>query len=100
MLFFQAVLLLAYLYAHFSIRWLGPRLQVDLCTPAHAPSAASWFCRYSSAPISLPQDLDPTWWLLKTMAATVGPPFFVLATMAPLLQRWFATLPHPSAGDP
>ena len=30
----------------------------------------------------------------------VGLPFFVVATSAPLLQRWFATTNHPAAKDP
>src|SRR5262249_53707529 len=36
-------------------------------------------------------------WLLLGM---VGLPFFVVATSAPLLQRWFATTGHPAAKDP
>ncbi len=39
-------------------------------------------------------------WLLALMAATVGPPFFVLAGTGPLLQRWFARTGHRDAGDP
>src|SRR5262249_47959079 len=30
----------------------------------------------------------------------VGLPFFVVATSAPLLQKWFAGTTHPAAGDP
>ena len=34
------------------------------------------------------------------MTLTVGLPFFVVSTSAPLLQRWFASLPLASARDP
>ena len=34
------------------------------------------------------------------MAVRVGLPFLVVSTMAPLLQRWYATLPVPSSSDP
>lgn len=98
MLFFQAALLLAYLYAHLSIRWLGPRAQaVSQIVLLLLPLTVLPVNVGASSP---PQGESPTWWLLRMMSFSVGPPFFVLATMAPLLQRWFTTLPLRSAGDP
>ena len=43
---------------------------------------------------------QPIAWLLKTMLVSVGLPFVVLASTAPLLQRWYSSLPHRSAADP
>jgi hypothetical protein len=43
---------------------------------------------------------NPTWWLLRTLLAGVGVPFFVLSASAPLLQRWFAGTSHTHARDP
>jgi hypothetical protein len=39
-------------------------------------------------------------WLLSTLTIRLGLPFFALSTMAPVVQRWFATLPTPSASNP
>ena len=39
-------------------------------------------------------------WLLSTLTMRLGLPFFALSTMAPVVQRWFATLPMPSASNP
>jgi hypothetical protein len=97
-LFFQTVLLLGYVYAHVSTKWLGVRRQalvhmgVLLLPFVVLPLSAG-----SAEPSSSD---SPVLWLLATMAVTVGLPFFVVSTTAPLLQRWFATFPVPSARDP
>jgi hypothetical protein len=41
----------------------------------------------------------PTLWLIGLMVSSVGAPFLVLSTTAPLLQRWFAARRH-TVGDP
>lgn len=98
MLFFQGALLAGYLYAHLSTRLLSVRRQavvhvallvvVALLLPISVRGAA-------------PQGGEaPVLWLLALMAATVGPPFFVLAGTGPILQRWFAESGHPSSDDP
>jgi len=98
-LFFQTTLLLGYLYAHFSTRWLGVRRQVGL-------HLFLLLLPLLTLPVTLGDSqppasaANPVWWLLRTMALTVGLPFFVVSTSAPLLQRWFAALPVPSARDP
>jgi hypothetical protein len=97
-LFFQAALLLGYLYAHLTTRWLGARRQALL----HIVVMAS---ALGSLPLSLgdaapTETTRPMWWLLTTLTARLGLPFFALSTMAPLVQRWFATLPVPSASNP
>jgi len=88
MLFFQAALLLGYLYAH----WLGSKLTPRRKTAVHMillaaslaflPLAAhieSW------APDSAS---NPSLRILILLAATTGVPYFMLASTAPLVQRW------------
>ena len=97
-LFFQTTLLLAYLYAHLTARWLGPRMQAIshilllllpfLVLPVYVPAGGP------------PPGESPTWWLLRMMSLRIGLPFFAVATMAPLIQRWFGALPLRSAADP
>jgi hypothetical protein len=97
-LFFQTMLLLGYGYAHVSTRWLGIRLQTRLhWLLMLVPLALLPLSIGASEP---PAGADPVWWLLQMLAARVGLPFLVVSTMAPLLQRWFATLPVRSAADP
>ncbi len=99
MMFFQAILLLGYLYAHLSDRWLSIRNQMFLHT-----------CVVIAAglllPIAVPEDWvvsdpgRPTVSLLKLLTIAVGGPFFALSANATLLQRWFSTTKHPAARDP
>jgi SAM-dependent methyltransferase len=97
-LFFQTSLLLGYLYAHVTTRWLGERRQAI----AHLilMMAALAFLPLTLGDGSPPAGSDPVWWLLVTMFTRLGLPFLTVATMAPLVQRWFATLPVPSAANP
>ncbi len=97
-LFFQATLLLGYLYAHLTTRWLGARRQAV----AHLVLMAA---ALAFLPLTLGDGYpragsDPVWWLLVTMVARLGLPFLAVSTMAPLVQRWFATMPVPSASNP
>lgn len=97
-LFFQSALLVGYLYSHVTTRWMPMRLQAILHL---LPIAAA----FAILPLTIGSqhpspDADPVVWLLWTMLARLGLPFVVLATMAPLLQRWFASLPVRSASDP
>ncbi len=98
-MFFQAALLAGYAYADWSVRRLGPRRQAMVhCGLLLVPLVA--------LPIGIPAgwappvDAHPAWWLLGVLAWGVGLPFVALATGAPLLQRWFAELPHRRAADP
>ena len=99
MLFFQSALLIGYLYAHVVSRYLRPRASVAL-------HAALLLAPLPFLPLSVPEaagsavEVQPTAWLLGVMVASVGIPFAILATTAPLLQRYFAWTRHASARDP
>lgn len=89
MLFFQAVLVLGYLYAHASSRSLHPAAQAGVHVALLAVSLlalpiipdAHW--KPTGAE-------DPTLRILGLLAVTVGLPYFMLSTTGPLLQAWYA----------
>jgi hypothetical protein len=89
MLFFQSGLLSGYAVAHLLGAW--PRVRA-----AAAIHAGLVLAPLATLPIALPaaaaavDELRPVAWLLRLMAVSVGLPFVVLATTAPLLQRWFS----------
>ena len=99
MVFFQALLLAGYLYAHLTTRWLGTRRQALLHLVVMLVGLA-----FLPIAFEAPQDptaIDlPAIWLLLTLVVGVGWPFFVISTSAPLLQKWFSTIDHPDAADP
>jgi hypothetical protein len=98
MVFFQAMLLAGYAYAHWSVQRLGLRRQVWL-------HGALLLLPLLVLPLTLPSwagqsGAAPTLQILAILALTVGMPFFVLSTSGPLLQRWFAATSHPRAKSP
>ncbi len=99
MVFYQAALLAGYAYAHGTLRRLGVRRQAWL----HLGVLATPFLFF---PVAVPEgwlpppDTTPIPWLLLLLLFGVGIPFFAVATSSPVLQRWFSTTPHRSAGDP
>jgi SAM-dependent methyltransferase len=100
LVFFQAVLLLGYLYAHRLLSATSSRRQVawHLAVILLGLAAALAF---RPAPDQVREDQDyPMLGLIAFLAVLVGAPFFVLSTTAPLLQRWFAATGHRSAADP
>jgi hypothetical protein len=97
-LFFQTMLLLGYVYAHVSTKWLGVKRQAAVhLVVLLLPFAVLPLSAGAATPSA---DDNPVLWLLGTMTMTVGVPFFVVSTSAPLLQRWFGTFPVASAKDP
>ena len=89
MLFFQALLLAGYAYAHATNAMLKPRAQailhsvllvLALATLPIAPSEG-WKPLGTEEPIS---------YILLVLAVTVGLPYLLLASTSPLLQAWFA----------
>lgn len=99
MVFFQAMLLAGYAYAHLLTRYLPGRLSVAVHIVVMVVAtfalplaiAAGW----GRAPAH-----GEAFWLLGLFAASIGLPFFALSANGPLLQAWFARTGHPSAKDP
>ena len=89
MLFFQVVLLLGYLYAHWLHRTFGARRQAIIHSVVLAASLAL-----------LPVLPNPAWKstvvahpslrILALLTVTVGLPYFLLSSTSPLLQAWYA----------
>lgn len=97
--FYQVMLLLGYVYAHATTKWLGLRRQAllhglvlllpFLALPIGVP--AGWLP---------PTETSPIPWLLALLFVAVGLPFFVVSISSPLLQAWFAGSGHRHAADP
>lgn len=102
LVFFQAALLMGYLYAHASRAWLGRRAQAVV----HLALVSLPLVPLGMLPLRLstawlpPASSNPSLWILATLAAAVGVPFVALASNAPVLQRWFADSGHAGAADP
>ena len=88
MLFFQAVLLVGYAYAHqlptrFKLRRQGLiHLGLALVALAFVPAIPSEVWKPSGAG-------NPSWRIIELLAATIGLPYLVLSATSPLLQHWF-----------
>ena len=93
LLFFQALLLGGYAYAHGSARYLKPRLQAVLHLALLGSALA--LLPITPTPEWKPVSLEnPTWHILKLLLVCLGLPYFVLSATGPLLQDWFRRL-HP-----
>jgi spermidine synthase len=98
LVFFQAMLLAGYTFAHVSLRFLPLRVQPLLQLGVLALPLAL-------LPIAMPADAgsssrSPTLILLAVLLVAVGAPFFAVTTASPVLQRWFAASGHGAAADP
>jgi len=99
MVFYQGALLAGYLYAHLAPKWLGVRRQA-------AFHLGLLLVILFTLPIGIfhgwtpPANANPVAWLLLLLLLSVGLPFFVVSTTAPLLQKWFAQTSHAFAHDP
>ncbi len=99
MLFFQLGLLAGYAYAHVIVRHLTKPQQrlVHLLVIAVSLVGVGMFVTRWGVPL-LPDAAwkpagteAPVWHIVRLLAVSVGAPFFVAATTAPLLQSWFGT---------
>lgn len=99
MVFFQAMLLAGYGYAHLSTRLLAQRQQVllHLALLTLAGLALPITIKGGWSP---PAETSPIPWLIAVLTISIGLPFFIVSATAPLLQRWFSATGHPAAGDP
>ena len=99
MVFYQAVLLGGYAYAHV----LSTRLRLELQVGVHA---SLLLIAALSLPVAIPPhwvppvDRSPIPSLLLALLTGVGAPLFVLSATAPLLQKWFSLTNSESAKDP
>ena len=90
MLFFQLLLLAGYAYAHCSARWLKPRAQA-LVHLALLVAAMALLGHITPADSWKPTDgANPTLRILGLLLASIGLPYFVLASTSPLMQHWFS----------
>jgi SAM-dependent methyltransferase len=99
LVFFQAVLLLGYLYADRLTR-LPARTQAT-CHIALLGVGLTLAVTCRPDPRWIPDDSEyPVFGLLAYLSAGVGGPFLALSATAPLLQRWFAWTSRPGVRDP
>jgi hypothetical protein len=88
LLFFQVCLLTGYAYAHYLIRGLKPRRQLQVHGALLIVSAA--LLPILPNPYWKPTQVgDPTLRILLLLAATIGLPYFLLSSTSPLLQAWY-----------
>lgn len=90
LMYYQAALLAGYLYAHVTVRLLGPRRQAVLHVAVTAVVLVT-------LPLTGPEATGaaverPVAWVLGTLTASLAAPFVLLAATAPLLQRWLAAV--------
>ena len=89
LMYYQAVLLAGYAYAHVVSRRLSIRSQIVAHSLIGVASLAV-------LPIAMPQGWTPPTtdnvipWLLLVLSAAIGIPFFLLSATAPLVQHWFS----------
>ncbi len=99
MVFFQAMLLAGYIYAHFLSSTF--RLRTQITVHLIIMAVAILFL-----PIAIPLGFEtpsenwPTSWLLWLFMSSIGLPFFIISANAPLLQDWFRSTNDEHANDP
>jgi hypothetical protein len=99
MFFYQLGLLAGYTYAHAATRWFDVRKQA-------VAQVILLLLPFLVLPLNVTEDMAPpgdanqVLGVLRVLVITVGLPFLVMSTCAPLLQTWFAGTGHPSAKDP
>lgn len=108
MVFFQALLLLGYLYADRLTRNPIAKKQwyIHLGVMAVPVTAFLVAVLVGGRPIAIVENLAPSdgssaiFSVLAILTVAIGIPFFVVSTSATLLQKWFTYTGHPSARDP
>ena len=95
LLFFQLTLFGGYVYAH----WLSRR-SIPTQRIVHLTLLALsllWLPILPSSAWKSNQLANPLWHILGLLAATVGMPWFLLASTSPLLQTWYSRSPGSAA---
>jgi hypothetical protein len=99
LMFFQAMLLVGYLYAHVTSRYLSSRRQAVMHVSLLVLAVVN-------LPVAIPRGWTPPEsgnvipWLTVLLSIAVGAPFVLLAATAPLVQRWLTDTGHPAAANP
>lgn len=91
LLFFQAALFVGYAYAHVSERYLPPRPRfvVHFALMVAALALLPIIPRETWKPVG---SAAPVGRILLLLAATIGAPYLLLSSTAPLVQSWYARL--------
>lgn len=92
LLFFRLVPLVGYSYAHLCVRWLSLRQWAILHLGVLAASLLLLPIEPNPARRTTGGE-NPNWSILALLIATIGGPYFVLSSTAPLLQSWFGATP-------
>src|SRR5438132_2333322 len=99
LLFFQLMLLAGYGYAHALERYATVRTQMIVHSILMLAALLFLPMRFAARPDSAATS-HPTLWLLGQLIRTVGIPFGVVSTTAPLLQNWLSKTRTASGKDP
>lgn len=87
--FFQAALLIGYVYAHGLQRIRSQRVQMTIHLVVLAAAALCLPLNLTTAFGAPPPD-QPALWLVQVLTVSLGAPFAALSATAPLLQAWQA----------
>ena len=99
LLFFQLMLLAGYGYAHLLERYANIRTQIAIHAGLMLLTALFLPIHFAAGPDQT-AGTHPTLWLLAMLLRSVGFPFCIVSTTAPLLQNWLAKTPAVSGRDP
>jgi spermidine synthase len=97
MMFFQGVLLIGYLYAHFLTR-LPTKIQLIFHISLLALGII--FLPFVISPSGFSVNQAPVFALVMLLIYCAAIPLIAISASAPLLQKWFASTLHPAANDP
>ncbi|MDX2232936.1 MAG: fused MFS/spermidine synthase [Hyphomonadaceae bacterium] len=106
MVFFQAALLLGYVYAHRLARLASLRTQVLIHGGVLAIAVLALILAGGGLTIAVstalgqPDTERPILWLLGVLGLSVGLPYAAISATAPLLQAWYARTGRADAHDP
>ena len=110
MVFFQALLLGGYWYAHklTSLRSQRRQVIVHLMVIGFAATVMGVALMMTENGSAVPVlkslaprgSVFPFFWVILMLLVAIGVPFFAVSTSAPLLQRWFTATGHPTSRDP
>jgi spermidine synthase len=98
MMYFQAVLLLAYGYAYALTHFFKLRMQQAIHCLFALLSILVLPILWHTLPLQVSG--DPTLVLLKLLFTKLTLPLWVVSSSAPLLQAWFSHTKHPQSHDP